>query len=234
MSETDASQTNLQASAKNPAPTSTLHTDPLPENEKEILDKVIPPEYHGFADVFSKEEAKFMPPHRPYDHPIDLEANTTPPHGPIYPMSENELKVLQEYLDDMTSKGFIQSSNSPTGAPVLFVKKKDGSLRLCVDYRGLNNITKKNRYPLPLIGNLLDRLQSAKVYSKIDLRAGYHNIHIAPGHEWKTAFRTCYGSFEYLVMPFGLTNAPGTFQYFMNDIFRDMMDVFVVIYLNHQ
>jgi hypothetical protein len=231
-SETDAGQTTLRASAKNVVPSSTAHTDPLPDEEMECFHKVVPSEYHDFADVFSKEEAKVMPPHRPYDHPIDLDPDTTPPHGPIYSMSENELVVLREYLDDMVSKGFIRSSNSPAGAPVLFVKKKDGSLRLCVDYRGLNKITKKNRYPLPLIGNLLDRLKSATVYSKIDLRAGYHNVRIASGHEWKTAFRTRYGSFEYLVMPFGLTNAPATFQYFMNDIFRDMVDICVVVYLD--
>ncbi|RDB30976.1 hypothetical protein Hypma_000173 [Hypsizygus marmoreus] len=121
---------------------------------------------------------------------------------------------------------------SAAGAPVLFAKKKDGSLHLCVDYHSLNRITKKNRYPLPLIGDLVDRLQKAKVYSKIDLRAGYNNIRIAPGHEWKTAFRTRYGLFKYLVMPFRMTNSPATFQYFMNDIFHDMNDVFVVIYLD--
>lgn len=105
-------------------------------------------------------------------------------------------------------------------------------MRLCVDYRGLNRITKKNRYPLPLIGNLVDRLRSAKIFTKLDLRVGYNNVRIAEGHEWKTAFRTRYGSFEYLVMPFGMTNSPSTFQHFMNDVFQDMSDVFVVVYLD--
>ena len=135
-------------------------------------------------------------------------------------------------MDDNLCKGFIRPSNSPAGAPILFAKKKDGSLRLCVDYRGLNRITRKNRYPLPLINDLLDRLKTAKIFTKLDLRAGYNNVRIASGHEWKTAFRTRYGSFEYLVMPFGMTNSPATFQHFMNDIFRDMTDDFVVIYLD--
>ena len=147
-------------------------------------------------------------------------------------MSEQELQTLREQLNDLLGKGFICPSNSPAGAPILFVKKKDGSLRLCIDYRNLNHITRKNRYPLPLIGDLLDRLRTAKVFTKIDLRAGYHNVRIAPGHEWKTAFRTRYGSFEYLVMPFGMTNSPATFQHFMNDIFRDMADIFVIVYLD--
>jgi len=114
----------------------------------------------------------------------------------------------------------------------LFVKKKDGSLRLCVDYRGLNKITKKNRYPLPLILGLLDRLRTGKIFTKLDLRGAYNLLRIRPSDEWKTAFRTRYGHFEYTVMPFGLTNAPVVFQHLMNDIFRDYMDEFVVVYLD--
>ena len=132
----------------------------------------------------------------------------------------------------MVDKGFIGASSSPVGAPVLFTKKKGGGLRLCVDYRSLNRLTKKNRYPIPCIDTLIDRLSSAKVFTKIDLRDGYYNIRIAEGDEWKTLFRTRYGAFEYLVMPFGLTNAPVTFQNFMNDIFHDLTDNFVVVYLN--
>src|SRR5882724_9652085 len=132
----------------------------------------------------------------------------------------------------MLSKGFICSSQSPGSAPVLFAKKKDGTLRLCVDFRNLNKITQKDRYPIPLITNLLDQLWSMKVYTKLDLRAGYYNVCVTAGHEWKTAFQMHYGSFEFLVMPMGLTNAPATFQAFMNHIFRDMTDIFVVIYLD--
>ena len=204
----------------------------LSPEELETFLANVPEEYHDFADVFSDAEATNLPPHRPYDHHIDLEEGSRPPHGPIYSMSETELRTVREYLDDMLGKGFIRSSSSPAGAPILFAKKKDGSLRLCVDYRGLNRITKKNRYPIPLINDLLDRLRDARVFTKIDLRAGYNNIRIAEGDEWKTAFRTRYGQYEYLVMPFGMTNSPATFQTFMNDIFSDMVDFFVVVYLD--
>jgi hypothetical protein len=114
----------------------------------------------------------------------------------------------------------------------LFVKKKDGSLRLCVDYPGLNKITKKNQYPLPLISGLLDRLCTGKIFTKLDLRGAYNLLKIHSGDEWKTIFRTRYGHFEYTVMPFGLTNAPAVFQHLMNDIFREYMDEFVVVYLD--
>jgi Reverse transcriptase (RNA-dependent DNA polymerase) len=104
---------------------------------------------------------------------------------------------------------------------------------MCIDYRGLNRLTRKNKYPIPLIPNLIDQLKCANIYTKFDLRAGYNNVRITSGQEWKTAFHTRYGPFEYLVMPFGLTNAPATFQFFMNDIFQDMADVFVVVYLDN-
>ncbi len=139
---------------------------------------------------------------------------------------------MRDYLTENLAKGFVQHSKSPAGAPILFVKKKDGSLRLCVDYRGLNKITKKNRYPLPLISGLLDRLCTGKIFTKLDLRGAYNLLRIRPGDEWKTAFRTSYGHFEYTVMPFGLTNAPAVFQHLMNDIFWEYMDEFVVVYLD--
>ena len=132
----------------------------------------------------------------------------------------------------ISTRVFIRPTSSPHGAPVLFVKKKDGSLRLCVDFCGLNCISKKDRYPLLLISNLLDLPRKARVYSKIDLCHAYHLVCIADGDEWKTAFRTCYGSFEWSVMPFGLTNAPAAFQRFMNDIFSNLLDVCVMIYLD--
>jgi len=161
-----------------------------------------------------------------------MEDDQMPPHCNIYPLSGTELGVLREFLNDMLSKGFIRASNSPVGAPVLFAKKKDGTLRLCVDFRKLNRITRRDRYPIPLVTNLIDQLSSAQIYTKFDLRAGYYNVRIAAGHEWKTTFRTRYGSFEFLVMPMGLTNAPATFQHFMNNIFQDMSDLFIVVYLD--
>jgi len=147
-------------------------------------------------------------------------------------LSKFEQEALKEFIDENLTNGFIRSMSSPHGAPVLFVKKKDGSLRLCVDFRGLNKITKKDRYPLPLISNLLDSPHKARIYTKIDLRHVYHLVRIAEGDEWKTAFRTRYGAFEWLVMPFGLTNAPAAFQRFMNDVFSDLLDVCVVVYLD--
>src|SRR5262249_45600562 len=150
----------------------------------------------------------------------------------IYSLSEFELKALWEYLETNLERGFIRPSSSPAGAPILFSKNKDGSLRLCVDYRGLNKITVKNRYPIPLTRELMDRINSAKIFTKIDLRGAYNLVRIAPGEEWKTAFRTRYGHFEYLVMPFGLTNAPASFQSLINDALSGYLDQFVITYLD--
>jgi len=193
---------------------------------------LIPKEYRDLTELFSQREADKLPPHRPYDHRIPLEPGTTPPFGTIYSMSPTELEVLRKYIEDHLQKGFIRHSQSPCGAPILFVKKADGSLRLCVDYRALNKITTKNRYPLPLIGELLDRISRAKFFTKFDVRDGYHRLRMAEGEEWKTAFRCRYGLFEYNVMPFGLCNAPGTFQHYMNDTFREFLDKFLIIYLD--
>ena len=193
---------------------------------------LLPDQYKEYQDVFEKKNADMLPQHRPYDCGIDLQEGSQPPFGPIYSLSQNELAALREYLDENLAKNFIQHSKSPAGAPILFVKKKDGSLRMCVDYRGLNKITIKNRYPLPLISGLFDQLSQAKVYTKIDLRGAYNLVRIKAGDEWKTAFRTRYGHFEYNVMPFGLTNAPAIFQHLMNDVFREFLDHFVVVYLD--
>ncbi|KAG9814520.1 hypothetical protein KCU63_g19795, partial [Aureobasidium melanogenum] len=155
-----------------------------------------------------------------------------PTFGPIYALSEKELKTLREYLDENLARGFIRKSESPAGYPILFAPKKDGSLRLCVDYRKLNDITIKNRYPLPNIEELQDRLAKAKWFSKIDLKGAYNLIRMKEGEEWKTAFRTRYGHYEYLVMPFGLTNAPATCQMMINDTLREYLDITVVAYLD--
>ena len=209
-----------------------VHVYPSSDTPVIPFENSIPEKYKDYAEVFCKREADKLPQHRPYDMKIDLLADQQPPWLPIYNLSELELKTLREYLDEMLAKGFIQPSKSPAGAPILFVKKKDGSLRLCVDYRRLNQISVKNRYPLPLINELLDRLGQSTIFTKLDLRGAYNLVRIHPGDEWKTAFRTRYGHFEYLVMPFGLTNAPATFQHLMNDIFHDLLDHFVVIYLD--
>jgi len=193
----------------------------------------VPEVYHDFTDIFSKAKATTLAPHREYDLRIDLEEGASPPLGTVYSLSQTELGALRTFIDKHLSYGFIQQSTSAHGAPVLFVRKKDGSLRLCVDYRGLNKISKKDRYPLPLISNLLDSPSKAKIYSKIDLHHAYHLVRIAEGDEWKTVFHTRYGSFEWNVMPFSLTNAPTAFQRFVNSILSNMLDVCVVIYLDN-
>lgn len=192
----------------------------------------VPEQYHRYYKLMDESFANSLPPRRSYDHKIILKEGKEPPFGPLYGMSKDELATLKEYIRENIQKGFIRASSSPAGAPVLFVKKADGTLRLCVDYRGLNGITVKNRYPLPLIKETLDQLYKAKWYTKLDLRQGYNQIRIAEGEEWKTAFRTRYGHFEYTVMPFGLTNAPATFQHFINDCLRDYLDVFCTAYLD--
>ena len=192
----------------------------------------VPKQYRDFADVFDKAILDQLPPHRSYDCAIELEPGKQPPFGPIYPLSEPEAVALREFLDENLSKGFISKSSSPAGAPVLFVRKKDGGLRMCVDYRGLNAVTIRNRYPLPLINQLLDRLRSAKIFTRIDLRSAYYLLRVRKGDEWKTAFRSPFGHFQFNVMPFGLTNAPATFQHFLNDIFRPLLEHFVIIYLD--
>ena len=198
----------------------------------EISTVTLPPELKEFRPLFESQSAKNLPAHQPWDHTIPLQEGKQPPYGPIYSLSETELAVLRDYISDNLENGFIRPSTSPAGAPILFVKKKDGSLRLCVDYRGLNAITIKNRYALPLIPELLDRLQGAQVFSKLDLRGAYNLVRIAKGEEWKTAFRTRYGHYEYQVMPFGLTNAPASFQGLLNDVLRPFLDLFAVVYLD--
>ena len=196
------------------------------------LEELIPKEFLEYAHVFSKAASERMPTSKPYDHPIDLEEGQTPPYSKVYPMAPAEKLVMDAWIDEQLAKGYIRVSKSPAAAPVFFVKKKDGTLRLVVDYRKLNAITIKNRYPLPLTQELIDQLIEASVFSKLDLRWGYNNVRIRDGDQWKAAFRTSRGLFEPVVMNFGLTNAPATFQHMMNDIFRDLQGIFVIIYLD--
>jgi len=192
----------------------------------------VPEAYHDFANVFSKAKASVLTPHREYDLKIELEEGVPLPPSRLYSLSPVELETLRGFIDKNLHFGFIHPTSSSHAAPVLFVKKKDGSLRLCVDYRGLNKISKKDRYPLPLISNLLNSPSQAKVYMKINLQHAYHLVRIAEGDEWKTAFRTRYGSYKWQVMPFSLTNAPAAFQRFVNSVFVDMLDVCIVVYLD--
>lgn len=192
----------------------------------------LPEEYWPWASVFSEEEISKLPKHTKYDHEINLVPGATAPFGPIYPLSEKELEVLRDYLKTNRESGKVRRSTSSAGAPIIFIPKKDGSLRLCVDYRGLNKVTIKDRTPLPLMTELRERLAKAKIFTLLDLKNGYNLIRIKEGDEWKTAFRTRYGLFEYTVMPFGLCNAPGTFQSMINDVLRDLLDAGTVVYID--
>jgi len=202
-----------------------------PKKEVDPL-TILPEEYHKFIDVFSRKESDILPPHRPYDHKITLKDSSSLPFSRLYPMSRDELLVLRKYLQENLNKGFIKASSSPVASPVLFVKKPNGGLRLCVDYRALNALTVKNQYPLPLIRETLDRLAKAKYFTKLDVIAAFNRIRMAEGDEYLTAFRTRYGLFEYNVMPFGLTGAPSTFQHYINDSLREYLDIFCTAYLD--
>jgi hypothetical protein len=201
------------------------------EADKDSL-QGLPVLYHEFAKVFGEEEFKVLPPHRPYDLAIDLKEGAKLHHGPLYSMTKLESQTLKKWIDEELAAGKIRRSESEAGAPVMFVKKADRSLRLVVDYWWLNEVTKKNVYPLPRQDDLMAQLQGAWIFTKLDLWWGYNSVRIKEGDEYKTAFRTKYRLFETLVMPFGLTNTPAAFQHFMNDIFRDMLDTKVVIYLD--
>ncbi|KAL4027100.1 hypothetical protein IC575_015560 [Cucumis melo] len=190
-----------------------------------------PNQSEDYPDVFP-EELPGLPPHREVEFAIELEPGTVPISRAPYRMAPAELKELKVQLQELLDKGFIRPSVSPWGAPVLFVKKKDGSMRLCIDYRELNKVTVKNRYPLPRIDDLFDQLQGATVFSKIDLRSGYHQLRIKEEDIPKTAFRSRYGHYEFIVMSFGLTNAPAVFMDLMNRVFREFLDTFVIVFID--
>ncbi|KAF8750036.1 hypothetical protein RHS01_09663 [Rhizoctonia solani] len=200
------------------------------EADQNPLDGV-PSKYHQYAKVFGEEEFNKLPPHRHYDIGIEL-TEEGPLNSPLYSMTDAESATLKDWLRDELKAGKIRPSNPQISSPVMFVPKKDGSRRLVVDYRRLNNRTKKNVYPLPRPDDLMAQLCGAKVFTKLDLRWGYNNVRVKEGDEWKTAFRTKYGLYESLVMTFGLTNAPAAFQHFMNELFKDLLDVCVIIYLD--
>jgi hypothetical protein len=184
-----------------------------------------------FPDVFP-DKLPGLPPDREVEFAIDVVPGSAPISIAPYRMAPVELKELKKQLQELLEMGFIRPSVSPWGAPVLFVKKKDGSMRLCIDYRQLNKITIKNKYPLPRIDDLFDQLRGACYFSKIDLRSGYHQLKVKESDIPKTAFRTRYGHYEFVVMPFGLTNAPAAFMDLMNRIFHPYLDKFVVVFID--
>ena len=189
------------------------------------------PVVRDFLDVFP-DDLPGLPPEREIDFPIDLVPITAPISLPPYRMTPTKLKDLKAQLQELVDGGFIRPSISPWGAPVLFVKKKDGTWRLCIDYRQLNKVTIRNKYPLPRIDDLFDQLQGAKVFSKIDLRSGYHQLRIRESDISKTTFRTRYGHYEFLVMSFGLTNALAAFMDLMNRVFRPYLDKFIIVFID--
>ncbi|KAL0180319.1 hypothetical protein M9458_025761, partial [Cirrhinus mrigala] len=203
----------LQSASK--TPTNAITT---PSNQ------TIPAEYHDLLEAFSTVRATELPPHRPGDCAIELTPGAVPPRGRIFPLSQPKSEAMERYIQEELAKGFIRHSTSPASAGFFFVKKKDGGLRPCIDYRALNEVTVKYRYPLPLVPPALEQLRSARYYTKLDLRSAYNLIRIREGDEWKTAFSTTSGHYEYRVMPFGLANSPSYFQAFVNEVFRDMLN----------
>jgi len=201
------------------------------EDGEDIQIKILT-EYRNYADIFSQEKINTLPEHSKYDHRIDLYPQAKLPDGPGYPLSKKELDALWDYLREMEDHGKIRRSSLTIGAAILFVPKPDGTLLLCVDYRGLNKITIKNKYPLPLMRVVRSRLGKASIFTKLDLKNGYYLIRMAEGKEWKTPFKSRYGLYEYTMMPFGLCNTPSSFQSMINDVFRDMLDIGVIAYMN--
>ncbi|GJT76086.1 hypothetical protein Tco_1042811 [Tanacetum coccineum] len=199
------------------------------KSEKKRLEDV--PIVQDFPEVFP-EDLPGLPPTRQVEFQIDLVPGAAPIARAPYRLAPSEMKELSEQLKELSDKGFIRPSSSPWGAPVLFVKKKDGSFRMCIDYRELNKLTVKNRYPLPRIDDLFDQLQGSSVYSKIDLRSGYHQLRVREEDIPKTAFRTRYGHYEFQVMPFGLTNAPAVFMDLMNRVCKPHLDKFVIVFID--
>lgn len=197
---------------------------PIPKPVEKVLEE--------FKDIMLTKLPKKLPPRREVDHAIELEPRAKPPAFAPYHMSPPVLEELRRQLKELLDVGYIRPSKAPYGAPVLFQNKHDGSLCLCIDYRALNKITIKNKYPIPLIVDLFDQLGKAKIFSKLDLRSWYYQVCIDEGDKGKIACVTRYGAYEFLVLPFTLTNAPPTFCTLMNNVFTPFLDKLIVVYLD--
>ncbi len=205
------------------------------EKSKKMFKEMVPEHYHSFRDLFAKENFDELPERKLWDHTIELVPNVKSTLDcKVYPLNQNKQEQLNKFLDENLETGHIRPSKSPFASPFFFMKKKDSTLRPVQDYCKLNKMTIKNRYPLPLISELIDKLHGTKYFTKLDVRWGYNNVRIREGDEEKAAFHTDRGLFEPTVMFFGLTNSPTTFQWMMNDIFRDLIgEGKVMIYLNN-
>ena len=204
------------------------HNGPVQATVEEVI---FPVKYAEFADVFSLTLVRKLPSRAPHNHAIEIK-NSQPLFGPIYLLSAVELDVLKKYIKDNLEKGFIVPSTSPAEASILFTKKKNRDLWLCVDYQGLNALTCKNKHPLPLINKVLDQLIKAKIYTRLDFKNAYNLICIKEGDKWKTAFYMQYKYYQYNVIPFGLVNAPAIFQTYINRALMGILDVFATMYLD--
>ena len=211
-----------------------LASEAQKDKKEKTFEEMVPETYQSFKDVFDKKDFDELPPRRPWDHAIELIPGAKGQNSAkIYPLSPAEQKELDAFLDENLKTGRIRESKSPFASPFFFIKKKDGKLRPVQDYRKLNEQTIKNRYPLLLSQELIDKLKGAVYFSKMDVRWGFNNIRIKEGDEWKAAFLTNRGMFEPLVMFFGLTNSPATFQTMMNEILRtEINSGKVVVYMD--
>lgn len=204
--------------------------------DQELVQQLLPEQYQEYVDVFSKAASDELPPRRTNDYRIELEEGKTAEsavgYSPLYKQTAEELEAARDYIVDNLNKGFIGPSAAPFASPILMARKPGGGLRFCVDYRKLNAITRKDRYPIPLVDELMERISGAKIFTKLDIRQGFHRIRLDPKSEDLTTFRTRYGTYKYHVVPFGLTNGPAAFQRFINDTLMDYLDDFVTAFVD--